>query len=280
MPGDQLITKGETDLDACLGVFASAPRAGALLCDIDGTISPIVSRPGDAAVPEAFRDVLAALTARLGLVAFVTGRALDDGRRMIPLDGAAYVGTHGLELLAPGGEVFTEPQAERYIAEMQDVAAAAARDLDCDALGVVLENKRTVLAVHYRLATDAARTRHEILTKVVEPARSRGLAISTGHFLFEVRPPLPFTKGTAARRLLAGGDYLAALFCGDDLTDVTGFRTLHDWAARDARRVACAVAATTAETPRPVIEEANVLVRATPGVYEVLTRLLAAVSAR
>src|SRR5665647_2758601 len=118
MPGGQLITKGETELDACLAAFASAPRAGALLCDIDGTISAIVARPGDAAVPEP-----------LGLVAFVTGRALEDGRRMIPLDGAAYVGTHGLELMAPDGQILTEPQAERYIDEVQEVAAAAARDL-------------------------------------------------------------------------------------------------------------------------------------------------------
>jgi len=165
MPGGQLITKGETELDACLAAFAAAPRAGALLCDIDGTISAIVARPGDAAVSQPFREVLAALTERLGLVAFVTGRALEDGRRMIPLDGAAYVGTHGLELMAPDGQILTEPQAERYIDEVQEVAAAAARDLDCDALGVVLENKRTVLAVHYRLAADAARTRHEILTR-------------------------------------------------------------------------------------------------------------------
>ena len=277
MPGEQLITKGESAFAACLAAYAAAPRAGALLCDIDGTISPIVAYPGDAAVSQPFREVLAALTERLGLVALVTGRSLEDGRRMIPLEGAAYVGTHGLESTAPDGRILTEPLAERYIAAVQEVAAAAARDLDCDALGVVLENKRTVLAVHYRLAADAARTRHEILTRVVEPARSRGLAISTGHFLFEVRPPLPFTKGTATRRLLAGGDHFAGMFCGDDLTDVTGFKTLHDWAARDARRAACALAAVTAETPRPVIDDADVLVRATPGVYEVLTRLLTAV---
>ena len=140
MQGEHLITDGAAELRACLAAFAAAPRAGALLCDIDGTISPIVSRPGDAAVPQPFREVLAALTERLGLVAFVTGRALEDGRRMIPLDGAAYVGTHGLELMAPDGQKLTEPQAERYIAELQEVAAAAARDLDCDALGVVLEN--------------------------------------------------------------------------------------------------------------------------------------------
>jgi len=176
MPGGQLITKGETELDACLAVFAAAPRAGAPLCDIDGTISPIVAHPGEAAVSQPFREVLAALTERLGLVVFATGRSLEAGRRMIPLDGAAYVGTHGLELMTPGGQPLTEPQAERYVAEIEKAAEAAARDLDCD-----------------------------------------------------------------------------------------------------ARRAACALAAVTAETPRPVIEDADVLVRATPGVYEALTRLLAAV---
>jgi trehalose 6-phosphate phosphatase len=275
--GDGLILEGEAQLVAAVASFARAPHAGALFCDIDGTISPIVARPGDAEVPAEFRDVLAGLVERLGLVAFVTGRALEDGRRMIPLDGAAYVGTHGLEVLGADGTVLTEPQAERYVTQVQEVADAAARDLDCAALGVVLENKRTMLAIHYRLAADAAATRHELLQKVVEPARGRGLAISTGHFLFEVRPPLPFTKGTATRRLLAAGDYLAALFCGDDLTDAAGFEALRKWGAQDARRGVCAVAAVTEETPRPVLEGADVLVRATPGVLAALSRLLAAV---
>lgn len=277
MDGDGLILEGEAQLAAAVAAFARAPRAGALFCDIDGTISPIVSRPGDAAVAAEFRDVLAGLVGRLGLLAFVTGRAVEDGRRMIPLDGAAYVGTHGLEVLGADGTVLTEPQAERYVTQVQEVADAATRDLDCEALGVVLENKRTMLAIHYRLAADAAATRHELLQKVVEPARGRGLAISTGHFLFEVRPPLPFTKGTATRKLLAAGEYLSALFCGDDLTDAMGFDAVHKWGEQDARRGACALAAVTEETPRPVLEGADVLVRATPGVLEALSRLLAAV---
>ena len=277
MDGEGLIIEGGAQLAAAVAAFARAPRAGALFCDIDGTISPIAARPGDAEVPAEFREVLAGLVGRLGLVAFVTGRALEDGRRMIPLDGAAYVGTHGLEVLGPDGAVLTEPQAERYVEQVQEVADAAARELDCEALGVVLENKRTVLAIHYRLAADAAATRHELLQQVVEPARARGLAISTGHFVYEVRPPLPFTKGTATRKLLTAGDYLSALFCGDDLTDATGFDAVHKWGEQDARRGACTLAAVTAETPRPVLEGADVLVRATRGVLEALTRLLTAI---
>ena len=67
--------------------------------------------------------------------------------------------------------------------------------------------------------------------------------------------------------------------CGDDLTDITAFDAIRDWGERDARRTTCAVAAVTAETPRPVLEAADVQVRATPGVLEVLARLAAAVGA-
>jgi hypothetical protein len=44
-----------------------------------------------------------------------------------------------------------------------------------------------------------------------------------------------------------------------------------------AGRVAVAVAALTDETPRQVADEADVVVAATPGVYDVLTMLLEAV---
>jgi trehalose 6-phosphate phosphatase len=273
------IISGHEALDAFLGAAAGAPAAAALLCDIDGTISPIAPRPGDAHVPGAFREVLAALVGRIGLVAFVTGRALEDGRRMIPLEGAAYIGTHGLETMTADGTLTVEPQAEPYVALIHEVAEAAARDLDCEALGVVIEDKRTVLAFHYRLAEDAADTRHQILARVIEPARERGLAVATGHFAFEVRPPLSFSKGTAVRRLLAGGGYLAAMGCGDDLTDVSAFAAIREWGERDARRRTVAVAAVTDETPRSVVDAADVLVAATPGVHEVLARFAAAVGA-
>jgi trehalose 6-phosphate phosphatase len=273
------IISGAGALDSLLRAAAEAPHAAALFCDIDGTISPIAPTPGEAHVPEPFRELLARLVTRLGLVAFVTGRSLEDGRRMIPVEGAAYVGTHGLETMAPDGAVSSDPQAERYVRTIREVREATQRDLDCDALGIVLEDKRTVLAIHYRLAGDAAATRHQILQRVIEPARALGLAIATGHYLFEIRPPLPFTKGSAVRHLLTAGEYYSALGCGDDLTDVTMFAAVRDWGERDARRRTAMVAAVTDETPQPVTDAADVLVRATPGVHEVLSRLAAAVGA-
>jgi trehalose-phosphatase len=280
MEASHLIISGKHALEECEQAFARAPRAAALFCDIDGTISPVVSRPSDAVVPPRFHEVLAALRDRVGMLAFVTGRRSEDGHRLIPLDGATYVGAHGLEHMSDGRTVQTEPLAEAYVADVQAIAAVAARDPDLQRMGVVLEDKRTVLAIHYRLAPDAAVARHEILRKVVDPARARGLAISTGHYAFEVRPPLPFSKGTAIRRLLDAGAYQVALTLGDDLTDVTGFKAVHEWGEQDGRRSAYALAALTAETPGPVSEEADIGVAATPGVAEALTRLLRALDPR
>jgi len=268
------ILAGEEALEACLARVRHAPHPTALFCDIDGTISPIARRPADAFVPGRFREVLRGLVERLGSVAVVTGRAVDDGRRMVDVDGATYVGTHGLEVIDRFGVPSPEPRAEPFVEAVQETARLAAHELEGAVEGVVLENKRTVLAIHYRLAPDPDRARHEIVARVVDPARARGLAISTGHFLYEVRPPVPVTKGTVALRLLGEDDFVTAVFCGDDLTDVTGFEAVHQWAAADARRHACAVAAVTRETPRPVIDESDVRVSATPGMYEVLRRLL------
>ena len=195
-------------------------RAGARrrsFCDIDGTISPIAPTPADArGAGRPSGSCSPRSPQRLGLVAFVTGRALEDGRRMIAARTArptsARTGSRRWPPTAPAHRSrrrsATSPRSARS-------PSSAARDLDCEALGIVLEDKRTVLAVHYRLAPDAAATRHEILTRVVEPARARGLAIATGHFAFEVRPPLPFTKGSAVAaaargRRLPRGDRAAA----------------------------------------------------------------------
>jgi trehalose 6-phosphate phosphatase len=293
----RLILHGEQALDKCVSAVAGDPAATALFCDIDGTISPIVADPYAAVVPEEFRAALAQLAPRLGLLAFVTGRDVCQGRDMVGIHKATYVGTHGLETVLADGAARTDPAAEIYVDDVQSMVRRA-EALDAARLGLVLENKRTVLAVHYRRAADARATRAILEEQIVAPARALGLIISTGHFLVEVRPPVVASKGTATSALLAGGDFRTALFLGDDLTDCTGFAAVREWAAADggssrrtedapARRVddtlapparlACAIAAITDETPQEVAHASDVRVAATPGVYEVLTRLVAAV---
>jgi trehalose 6-phosphate phosphatase len=301
-----LILHGADLLGAALRAVAGEPRATALFCDIDGTVSPIVDDPFRAKVPAPFRAALATLAPRLGLLAFVTGRDVRQGAAMVGVDGASYVGLHGFDLMAPDGTVVRDPAAGPWVDKVRSMAGRVA-ELNAERLGLVVEDKGPVIALHYRRAADPAATMAVLEAQVLGPARKLGLAIATGHFLVEVRPPVAVNKGTAVRRLLrtgAGGafDPRTAIFLGDDLTDCTGFAAIHDWAAERAAdgqaaedgaraaspatggdapppRVALAVAALTAETPREVNDEADVWVAATPGVYEVLTELLEATRA-
>ena len=94
-----------------IAVLAHEPERAALILDVDGTLAPIVPRPEDAAVPTETRAELERLAGRYRLLAFVSGRTSDDARRIVGVDGAAYVGVHGLEL-EPDAENWREPLRE------------------------------------------------------------------------------------------------------------------------------------------------------------------------
>jgi trehalose 6-phosphate phosphatase len=279
-----LILKGEPALEHLLRAVADAPGAAALFCDIDGTISPIAQTPWEATVPQPTQELLKGLVQKLGLVAFVTGRDLDGGRRMVGVPGAVYVGTHGLDMLDAQGRRTVDPGAEEWlpvVREMIDLAQHA----ELKSEGVLIEDKGAAFAVHYRLAEDREAAEAEVLRKVVEPARARGLWVISGYLAYDLRPPVAVNKGTATQRLLAAAECRTALFLGDDLTDCNGFDAVHAWAAESepsgeppgaVSRVGLAAAALTDETWEEVKAAADVWVAATPGMVEVLQRLLRA----
>ena len=274
-----LILHGEERLEEGLAAVARDPAAAALFCDIDGTISPIVPRPSDAVVPDRQRAALAKLAPRLGLLCFVTGRSVVDGARLVRLKNAFYIGTHGLELMDPAGVVQTDPGANPYVPRVQAIVASL-HAAELEGLGIVLENKRSVLAAHYRLAKDEDAALRAIGQQIVAPARQAGLAVTTGKQVIEVRPPVEVTKGTAALALLGRESYATAFFLGDDLTDTSGFAALHVWVRNRPERQAVGVAAVGDETPARVRETSDVWVDGVGGMAEVLRRLLAAISTR
>lgn len=199
-----------------------------LLLDVDGTLAPIAPRPDLVIVPDETKRVVAALAARPRThVAIVSGRSAADARRIVGVEHVWVIGNHGMEIIAPGGEVTVAAEAERWLANV--AAAAASLDpLVAEVPGTVLENKRLTLSLHYRLADRAAVPR---LSRVIsDVAREQGLRITAGKEVLELRPPVDVDKGTAVVALaeslgaLAGG--ATALFAGDDRTDEDAFHLL------------------------------------------------------
>jgi trehalose 6-phosphate phosphatase len=208
-------------------------RAGLMLVglDFDGTLAPIVRRPDDAALPAATEPLLRALAARSDThVALVSGRSLHDLRRRVGIDGVYYAGNHGLEIEGPG-VARVHPDAEAAVARLGRMARLLEQRLG-DRPGVIVEDKGLTLSVHYRMVDDdgdAARVRADVHAVC---AGARGLRLTEGKKVVEVRPDVDWHKGRALRflreTLVPPGSGAPTLFIGDDRTDEDAFREVGD----------------------------------------------------
>jgi trehalose 6-phosphate phosphatase len=275
---DEIVTdpilRGAERLDEFVRALARDARAGALFFDIDGTLAPIAPTPADAEVPRPIRALLAKLAARVGLLALVTGREVGDGRDILPLRNAVYIGNHGLQALYPSGEITIAREALPYVPAVE-TAARRARALTEQLPELFIEDKRLSVVVHYRQMSDVHTALAFIDHAVAGPARQDGLEVMTGKMAIEIRPPVPVTKGTAIGDLLRGGSYDAALFAGDDLTDVTALKALRLWAGA-GDRVGLGVAVAGDETPAKVLFEADVHVAGVDGMGALIAQLVEA----
>jgi trehalose 6-phosphate phosphatase len=228
--------------------LSAEPEQAAIFLDVDGTLAPIVPRPEDARVPEETRREVARLADRYALVACISGRPGPDAARLVGVDGAVYVGEHGLEL---------ETEAERWRERVQAFA---------DSVDWPVERKPLTASFHWREAEDEVAAERQ-LRAVAERAREAGLRPRFGRKVLEIRPPVDADKGTAVRRLLAGRSLSRALYAGDDTTDLDAFRGL------DGLELGIRVAVASAEAPPGLREAADVVVENPAEVAELLRRL-------
>jgi trehalose-phosphatase len=199
-----------------------------LLLDVDGTLSPIAPRPEYAVVPPETQRVVEQLASTPDVhVAIVSGRAAEDARRIVGVDGVWVIGNHGIETAAPN----EAPQARDDVATFADRVALAADRATAIAesmQGIIVENKRWSLSVHYRLAHP--RIVPDLTSQVEIIAGDLGLRVTRGKEVLEIRPPVDIDKGTAAVRLAdrlgALHDQASILSAGDDRTDEDMFRGL------------------------------------------------------
>lgn len=252
--------------------LTDAPDRAAILCDVDGTLAPIVERAQDAKVPDQASRLLAALARKYALVACISGRGALDARRLVGVGGIAYAGAHGAELLDPGAK---QPTTLPAFASWQEKVQEFARGQDVAelrSLRVRIEDKGPIVAFHWRGAPDedAARTRIEGIAQEGETA---GFITHWGRKVLEIRPPVEVNKGQAVEQLATRSQVRTALFGGDDATDLDGFAALDrllDQGKLDAR---VRVGVESDEGPAEIVERADLVVDGIPGFLEVLEAL-------
>jgi trehalose 6-phosphate phosphatase len=245
------------------------PGEAAVLCDIDGTLAPIVERADEAAVPEATSRLLGRIARRYRLVACISGRSAAEARRIVGVGGVAYAGSHGAELLLPGQ---TQAELVPAFASWRDRVRAFALAKDSPELRLMrvrIEDKGAIIAFHWRGARDEGAALARIQAIAAE-AEAAGFLTHWGRKVLEIRPPVPVDKGQAVRELLRRTPVRAAVFGGDDATDLDVFDLLAELREAGTLETAVCIGVRSDEGPAAIVERADLVVDGTTGFVQVL----------
>ncbi len=259
-------------LAEALAPIRANPGQAAILLDVDGTLSPIVEHAADAKVPEPTRQLLAAIARRYKIVACVTGRRAADARAMVSIGTISYLGAHGTELLRAGWtESVIDPKLEDWARRIHQFGREA-DTAELRRLRVRLEDKGTIVAFHWRGATDedAARSALDTLASRADQA---GLRTHWGRKVLEIRPPVRMDKGAGITSFLESEDVGAAMYAGDDATDLDAFRALAELQHQGKIKHGIRVGVRSDEGPSAIAEQADVVVDGTEGMRELLALL-------
>jgi trehalose 6-phosphate phosphatase len=198
------------------GVLAAAAATNVLLAfDYDGTLAPIATRPERARMRLRTRRLLERVTRAYPSVV-ISGRALADINRHVEgLPFRRVFGNHGLEPVPRG--VSRRRATGEWMRRLR-------RDLPDDP-GVIVEDKRHSLTIHYRLARDRRRTIAAIDAAV---RMLPGVRVVGGIESVNLLPRDGPNKGAALEGALRLSGCASAIYVGDDVTDEDAFSIASD----------------------------------------------------
>ena len=245
---------------ACaLAAQVLSARPSALVSDLDGTLSPIVSTPEEASVLPGCRRALERLRDRLDLVAIVSGRPGSEAKRLLGVDGVVCLGNHGLDPWIglerpaglPMGQVGTAWRSLRLA--LDDLKEA----LDGQP-GLRFEDKGATISIHYRLAPDREAARLLVLAAAAQATARHDLAVGEGKKVVELRPSHWPGKGAGLGELAHGCGLRGMVYLGDDYPDLHAFETLAQLRQREDL-LALSVGVAGPESPSELADRADVL---------------------
>ena len=237
---------------------ALAARPRGLFFDIDGTLSAIAPTPESATLLPDVAELLEQLRTRFDVVALVSGRAADDARRMVGLPGVLYIGNHGLERIeGDAATVQVLPEAEPYVEAVNTTLDDLDATLAARFPGVHIERKGVTGSIHVRNAPDPDAAEESIARSLTTIAVPRGLLVTRGRRIVEVRPPVAVDKGVAVAGVIRERGLRGALYLGDDRTDLDAFRALRQLAGEGVCQTV-AVAVLSPEAPPELAAAADI----------------------
>jgi trehalose 6-phosphate phosphatase len=192
----------------------------ALFLDFDGTMVDIAPQPHAVEVPKPLIGALQHLSDHLqGAVAVISGRPIEQIDAFLRPLKLAVAGVHGAERRGADGQLHllqTFPL---------DAIEEAACTLAARNPGLLVENKRGSIALHYRQRPELEPLCLQSMQDAV--ATSPGVTLLKGKMVVEAKPG-GASKGRAIEDFLREAPFAGRkpVFIGDDVTDEAGFSTV------------------------------------------------------
>lgn len=153
----------------------------------------------------------------------VSGRSVAWLIRLVGSPRLSYVGIHGAQL-AHGNGPITELTGIAFRSDMASVKVDLVKWLESEGsgLGIVLEDKGTSIALHYRDAPDVASAYRKIHDVLAMRKLPETMLVHDGRMVVELRP-VGFDKGEVVKRIVAEVTPAWLIYAGDDRTDADAF---------------------------------------------------------
>ncbi len=201
-----------------------------IFLDYDGTLVPIAPSPKEALPKRKVFNTLHKLTSCPHIKAsIVSGRKVEDLKKILPLKNVFYVGVHGLEVTPQEDhtvKIYDTKGLKKIIQRLKKKTDAMIEGNK----GFLVEDKEYALALHFRLVADKLASK--VVSKFIDSAwryvKSGILDICIGKKVVEIRPG-GVSKGAAVELLINKfGKESFPIYIGDDTTDEDAFRFLSE----------------------------------------------------
>ena len=204
------------DDSAALLQLLSAPGAAVFL-DFDGTLVDLAPTPDGVRLEPGVVEALALLAERHGgALALISGRPVAQIDAMLAPLVLPVAGVHGVERRGADGVL--------HVAATPDVSPVLARARARASVhpGLLVEQKRGAVALHYRLAPDLEQLCVQQMTAAVQACP--GILLLHGKMVLEAKPAAT-NKGGAIAAFMTEAPFAGRrpVFAGDDTTDEAGF---------------------------------------------------------
>jgi trehalose 6-phosphate phosphatase len=201
------------------------PQANiALFLDVDGTLLEIAATPSAVRVPAALRNTLQLAAKREdGALALISGRTISELDRLFTPLVFPAAGQHGVEIRDVEGHV-TRPVIDTA---RLDPAREVLTELVKHYKGLLVEDKGSALAVHFRQAPQHERAATEVMVGLAEQLREK-FALRDGKCVLELTPR-GYSKRGAIETFMRQPPFAGRtpVFIGDDVTDEDGFEAVN-----------------------------------------------------